>query len=128
MEGFVPSLIVQTLGIAVCSNSFYLGNLEKGYNICITQYPVDRNTWDFWIYISSAIFIPSNCHFKYPPHTSSEPSGRFNSMNQHFWLQNTKIYHKDNKECHFFKYSSLQKKSYQLASTNFWRYKIKNII
>ena len=52
-------------------------------------------------------------------HTSSEPSGRVSSMNQHFWLQNVKIYHKNNRKYHFAKYYSLQKKSYQLASTQF---------
>ena len=39
-------------------------------------------------------------------HTASEPSSRVNSMNQHFWLQNIKIYHKNNRKCHFAKYSS----------------------
>ena len=29
-------------------------------------------------------------------HTVSEPSVRFNSMNQHFWAQNIEIYHKNN--------------------------------
>ena len=29
-------------------------------------------------------------------HTASEPSGRINSMDQHFWLQNIKIYQKNN--------------------------------
>ena len=45
-------------------------------------------------------------------HTASEPSGRVNSMNQHFWLQNIKIYHKNNKKCHFAKYSSLHEAIY----------------
>ena len=51
--------------------------------------------------------------------TASELSGRFNSMNQHFWLQNIKIYHKNNKKFHFAKYSSLHEAIYQPTSTNF---------
>ena len=52
-------------------------------------------------------------------HTASEPSGRFNLMNQHFWLQNIKIYHKNNTKCHFAKYSSLHEAIYQATSTKF---------
>ena len=40
-------------------------------------------------------------------HTASELSIRFNSMNQHFWAQNIKVYHKNNKKCHFAKSSGL---------------------
>ena len=52
-------------------------------------------------------------------HTMSEPSDRFNSMNQPFWAQNIKIYHKNNKKCHFVKSSCIHEAIYQLASTNF---------
>ena len=52
-------------------------------------------------------------------HTAYEPSGRINSMNQHFWLQNIKIYHENNKKCYFAKYSSLHEAFYQPMSTNF---------
>ena len=52
-------------------------------------------------------------------HTASELSVRFNSMNQHFWAQNIKIYHKNNKKMPLCQFFLLPEKSYQLASTNF---------
>ena len=44
-------------------------------------------------------------------HTATEPSVRFNLMNQHFWAQNITIYHKNNKnkKCHFANYLAYTK-------------------
>ena len=59
-------------------------------------------------------------------HTSSKPSGRFNSMNQHFIKRCHKDkMHKNDKKCHFAKYSSLQKNVLDLdggATSVEWEY------
>ena len=41
-------------------------------------------------------FFKNLFYISSPSHTMSEPSIRFNSMNQHFWAQNIKIYHENN--------------------------------
>ena len=71
------------------------------------------------IQLTNNISGSSRTHVSQSRHTTSEQSGRFNSMNQHFWLQNIKIYHKINNKCHFAKYFSLHKAIYQPTSTNF---------
>ena len=41
--------------------------------------------------------FPGEIIFFIQLHTASELSDRFNSMNQHFWAQNIKMYHKNDK-------------------------------
>ena len=64
---------------------------------------------------SSQNFRIESNYFVLMKHTASEPSGRVNSMNKHFWLQNTKIYHKNNENA-----SLHEAIIYQPTRANFW--------
>ena len=134
MKWYLHYLLTMTLWY-LSRQFFYLNNLPikenlwlKIHNILLEWYNYSFNfrnlkikkkfVWLIHHQKIVKIYVESTHHkicllFFVYYHTTSKQSGRINSMNQHFWLQNIKIYHKNNKKCHFAKYSSLHEATYQ---------------